>query len=62
MEPYFLFSLVWSIGCTTDGEGRNKFDKFFRNLLKEKKSKYQFPDYGTIYDYEFRVSAKKYVV
>ena len=32
MEGAFLFSVIWSVGCTTDGEGRKAFDKFFRNL------------------------------
>lgn len=34
IEPFFLFSLVWSIGCITDFAGREKFNVFFRNLIK----------------------------
>jgi hypothetical protein len=30
LESLAIFSLVWSVGCTTDGEGRGRFDAFFR--------------------------------
>jgi hypothetical protein len=30
VESTFLFSLVWSCGCTGDAESRKKFDTFFR--------------------------------
>ena len=30
VEGMFLFAMVWSVGCTTDGAGRDKFDRFFR--------------------------------
>ena len=32
VEGVFLFSLVWSVGATGDGEGRARFDAFFREL------------------------------
>jgi hypothetical protein len=30
VEGMFLFAMVWSVGCTTDGPGRDKFNVFFR--------------------------------
>jgi dynein heavy chain len=33
LEPIFIFAVVWSIGCTTDLEGREKFDKKLRELI-----------------------------
>jgi len=33
IESAFVFAVVWSIGGTTEGEGRAKFDKFFREML-----------------------------
>ncbi|GLC47993.1 hypothetical protein PLESTB_000047400 [Pleodorina starrii] len=33
VEAAFLFALVWSVGCTGDGESRRKFDNFLRNML-----------------------------
>lgn len=35
VEPWFCFSLVWSIGATCDGDGRKKFDVFLRNKMTE---------------------------
>jgi dynein heavy chain len=32
LEALTAFSLVWSVGCTADGEGRTKFDAFFRAI------------------------------
>ena len=32
VEGMFLFAMVWSVGCTTDGAGRVKFNDFFRTL------------------------------
>jgi dynein heavy chain len=33
MEPLFIFAVVWSIGCTTDLEGRDKFNSKLRELI-----------------------------
>jgi len=35
IEPWFFFSLVWSIGGTCDGDGRKKFDLFVRQKMTE---------------------------
>lgn len=34
VECMFLFSVVWSLGASTDTEGRAKFSAFFRDLLQ----------------------------
>jgi dynein heavy chain len=31
VEELFFFCLVWSVGCTTNDEGRRKFDSYVRN-------------------------------
>ncbi|XP_048576009.1 dynein axonemal heavy chain 3 isoform X2 [Nematostella vectensis] len=61
----YIFSMVWSIGGTLNGDSRKKFDAFFRLLIsgtdkdhpkpKEIKMSKQnvFPDRGTVYDYYF---------
>ncbi|XP_055336177.1 dynein axonemal heavy chain 7-like isoform X2 [Paramacrobiotus metropolitanus] len=33
-EGTFFFALIWSIGATINDEGRTKFDKMFRDMLK----------------------------
>ena len=35
VQGIFLFSLVWSVGGTTDGEGRQAFDGFIRKLIEK---------------------------
>ena len=53
IEKVFRWALVWSIGCTTNLEGRRKMDNFIKDLDTRHKQKV-FPDEGTVYDYEFR--------
>lgn len=49
----FHWALVWSVGCTTDLPGRNKFNNFLKQLNAKKLVKV-FPEEGTVYDYEFK--------
>ncbi|KAL9652089.1 hypothetical protein ABK040_015890 [Willaertia magna] len=51
IEPFFLFSLVWSVGASCDQEGRKLFDIFLREKMKEKKLKSLYPNEGLVYDY-----------
>jgi len=46
---YFWFALIWSVGCTTDIEGRLQFDQFVRQHLKE--TDIIIPSDGIVYDY-----------
>ena len=36
IEQYFVFALTWSIGCTTDLAGREKFNTKFKQLISPK--------------------------
>ena len=51
IEPMFLFAFTWSLGCTGDLNGREKFDKWFRGHMQEKGVQMPFPDEGMVYDY-----------
>jgi len=60
LEPLFIFSLVWSVGCTVDLEGRRKFNHYLRDQMAKFSSKWQFPSEGMIYDYRFNQKEKVY--
>ena len=61
----FLFSMTWSVGATINANGREKFDKFFREILSGTQDAHprpksvklskqnNFPDRNTIYDFCF---------
>lgn len=56
----FLFALIWSIGTTSNLEGRIKFDKWFRdNRLPM--FKIDFPEEKLIFDYQFSLDNKEWV-
>ena len=37
IEPWFIFSLVWSIGATCNQNGRKLFSTFLRDKMKSEK-------------------------
>ncbi|XP_048578532.1 dynein axonemal heavy chain 1-like isoform X2 [Nematostella vectensis] len=51
IEPWFIFSLIWSVGGTTDSDGRKKFSEFLRKKMKEEKIAMPFPAQGLVFDY-----------
>ncbi|XP_005102124.3 dynein heavy chain 1, axonemal [Aplysia californica] len=51
IEPWFIFSLVWSMGGTCDGNGRLKFSKWLRQKMDEANCQVKFPEEGLVYDY-----------
>jgi dynein heavy chain len=59
LEPLFVFAVAWSFGCTTDLEGRTKFDRKLRTMMKD--SMFGFPDKGHVYDYTFDQDKKEWV-
>ena len=56
LDSLFVFALIWSIGATTDYEGREKFSEFVRNKITQKEVKAKFPDTDQIYNYEYILS------
>jgi dynein heavy chain len=50
----FWFGIVWSVGCTTDTDGRALFDQFVREQMRP--GGLQFPADGLVYDYKFNTS------
>ena len=51
IEPWFLFSLIWSVGATCDNDGRKKFSDWLRENMASMKIKLQMPKEGLVYDY-----------
>ena len=51
LEPWFIFSLVWSIGATTDDDGRVKFSKYLRSRMEQMGTGLPFPEEGDVFDY-----------
>lgn len=56
IENLFIFSLVWSIGCTVDADGRTLFNAYIKSQLFANKSTIVLPEDGSVYDYEFSTS------
>ncbi|TPX59932.1 hypothetical protein PhCBS80983_g02164 [Powellomyces hirtus] len=64
----FLFSAVWALGGTIDGDSRKKFDYFFRQLVDGNNSEHPpprnvkiekpIPGAGLVYDYVFEKERK----
>ncbi len=64
LEGLFLYACIWSIGCTTDYEGRLKFNTYLHELIKENKyiflisSTFKIP--GMVYDFNFDQEKSKF--
>ncbi|KAJ3087451.1 Dynein heavy chain 1, axonemal [Quaeritorhiza haematococci] len=58
LEPLFLFSMIWSIGATSDNEGRRKFDVWLRQKMSTRKPAIPIPNEGLVYDYVFKHETK----
>eukprot|EP00912_Choanoflagellata_sp_UC4_P002384 UC4_evm1s1504 len=54
IEPWFFFSLMWSVGGSVDETGRSKFSSFLRDMMKENDATLPFPPEGDIYDYRLK--------
>lgn len=59
IEALFIFAFVWSIGSTTNLEGRERFSNKVRELSKD--SKFKFPPEGVVYNYQFNREKKEWV-
>ncbi|KXS21750.1 hypothetical protein M427DRAFT_107149 [Gonapodya prolifera JEL478] len=61
IEPFFLFSLIWSVGATSDSEGRTRFDTWLRGMFKDRAPQIAFPADGSVYDYKFNEERQAWV-
>lgn len=51
IEPWFMFSLIWSVGASCDNDGRIKFDQWLRKQMNTVKLDKPLPNDGLVYDY-----------
>ena len=52
---------MWSIGCTTNLDGREKFDRKVKELMG-RDHKFSFPPDGLVHDYQFDKTKKEWVL
>ncbi|XP_066527086.1 dynein axonemal heavy chain 1 [Hoplias malabaricus] len=52
IEPWFIFSLVWSVGATGDAASRLRFSTWLRAKMTQEKIELCFPEDGLVYDYQ----------
>ena len=60
LEPLFVFSVIWSIGCTTTPEGRAAFSDNIRSLMG-KDNEHRLPQEGLVYDYCYDQGTKQWL-
>ncbi|TKS70983.1 Dynein heavy chain 1, axonemal [Collichthys lucidus] len=51
IEPWFFFSLVWSVGCTGDADSCKRFSAWLKKKMAEEKIHLCFPEEDLVYDY-----------
>uniref|UniRef100_A0A8C5KDU7 Dynein axonemal heavy chain 1 n=1 Tax=Jaculus jaculus TaxID=51337 RepID=A0A8C5KDU7_JACJA len=51
IEPWFIFSLVWSVGATGDSNSRTTFSHWLRMKIMLEKLTLPFPEEGLVFDY-----------
>ncbi|XP_069045720.1 dynein axonemal heavy chain 1 isoform X1 [Lepisosteus oculatus] len=51
IEPWFIFSLVWSVGATGDAQSCRRFSSWLRDKMRVEKVQLCFPEEGLVYDY-----------
>ena len=63
LEAYFLFALIWSIGSTTNIEGRERFDRKLREVMGHD-NKFKFPsgENKLVHDFCFDKSNKDWKI
>ena len=52
LKPFFIFSLIWSVGVTSDNDGRSKFSFWLRSYMNQLKIDAMAED-GLVHDYVF---------
>jgi len=59
-EGIYIFCLCWTLGATTNLEGRAKFNIKIKDFMG-KDNKFKFPSIGSVYDYKFDLEKKEWI-
>ncbi|XP_054451580.1 dynein axonemal heavy chain 1 [Pteronotus mesoamericanus] len=51
IEPWFIFSLIWSVGATGDSASRINFSHWLKIRMKIENLTLHFPEEGLVFDY-----------
>ncbi|XP_036594745.1 dynein heavy chain 1, axonemal [Trichosurus vulpecula] len=51
VEPWFIFSLIWSVGATGDANSRKTFSAWLKTKMKMEEVGLLFPEDGLVFDY-----------
>ncbi|XP_070580015.1 dynein axonemal heavy chain 1-like isoform X2 [Ptychodera flava] len=51
IEPWFIFSLVWTVGATVNVDGRNKFSAWLREKMNKEGVKLPYPGDKSVYEF-----------
>ncbi|XP_037386166.1 dynein axonemal heavy chain 1 isoform X5 [Talpa occidentalis] len=52
IEPWFIFSLIWSVGATGDSNSRHSFSHWLRLKMQMENLTLCFPEEGLVFDYK----------
>ena len=55
IEHIYIFAVIWSLCCTTNADGRVRFNVLIRKIIAEQLSHIKFPAEATIYNYKFNL-------
>ena len=61
IEHLTIFALVWSFCCTTNSDGRIRFNTLVKKLIKDNVPHIKLPEEGNIYSYRFNLEEKEYL-
>eukprot|EP00002_Diphylleia_rotans_P006932 TRINITY_DN1638_c0_g1_i1.p1 TRINITY_DN1638_c0_g1~~TRINITY_DN1638_c0_g1_i1.p1 ORF type:complete len:4126 (-),score=976.49 TRINITY_DN1638_c0_g1_i1:597-12974(-) len=61
IEPMFIFALIWSVGCSSDKEGRKLLDRHLRDEMSKHGSSCELPEANSIYDYKYDMKTKSWI-
>jgi len=60
LEGIFVFVACWTVGATTNLDGRAKFNIKIKDIMG-KDNKFKFPSAGSCYDYKFDIEKKEWI-